>query len=114
MDINKIYSFSVVQYCRPEDLHYFIELQVNLLRECGGGIIGHLDVPDISKAKFVYKNFRPETIRKYHHLLRVMQGDGSYWHNMDSLSLVGQRLGCEVEVRDASCNYRSDIIYYVK
>ena len=112
--INKIYSSGVVQYCKPEDLHWFIELQVDFLKENGGGVIGHLDVPDRAKAKKYYTSFAANTIDKYHDKLRHIFDDGSYWHVMENFVLIGKRLGVEVEVKDAQCDYRSDVLLHIK
>ncbi|SHI96394.1 Methyltransferase domain-containing protein [Anaerovibrio lipolyticus DSM 3074] len=112
--INKIYSSSVAQYCKPEDLHWFIELQVVFLKENGGGVIGHLDVPDRAKAKCYYNRFSEATIHKYQDKLRQIFADGSYWHSMELFISIGKRLGLEVIIQDAQCNYRSDVLLYLK
>ena len=111
--INKIYSFGVVQYCRAEDLHWFLELQVNFLRKHGGGVIGHFDVPDVDKAYLYIQKFSKETIRKYRHSFRVMPPDGSHWHDMENFRTIAKRLGVDIHIKDATTYYRSDILIYV-
>ncbi len=95
-------------------MHWFIELQANILRKNGGGTIGHFDVPDKAKAGSYYTSFKPTTVKKYQDKLRQIFDDGSYWHDKDNFLNIGKRLGLEVQITDAPCNYRSDIIFHVK
>ena len=113
VDANKIYSFSVVQYCRAEDLHWFLELQVEFLRKHGGGVIGHFDVPDVDKAYLYIKKFSKETINQYRTSFRVMSPDGSHWHDMENFHVIADRLGVDLQIKDAMAYYRSDILLSV-
>lgn len=112
MDINKIYSFGVVQYCKAEDLHWFLELQVNFLRKRGGGVIGHFDVPDVDKAYRYIKTFSKETINKYRNSFRIMSPDGSHWHDMENFRAIADRLDVDIEFQ-LPHSYRTDIIIRV-
>ena len=111
--INKIYSYSVVQYCKPEDLELFIDNQLAVLDRNKPFIIAHLDVPDIEKAVFYYQKMDPSiTQDMLRGRIKTLFGDGSYWHQMDQFREIALRHGLVCEVKDAHYwKYRSDIIY---
>lgn len=114
--INKIYSYSVMQYCKPKDLALFIENQLDLCANKGQYLIAHLDVPDINKAIYYYSRHNPEITEKMlEGKIKTLFGDGSYWHDMAQVKQICSDLGVECEIRDAHYwAYRSDIIIRIK
>lgn len=58
--INKVYSYSVMQYCKTKDFKLFIDNQLSIIDSSKEKIIGHLDVPDISKPLFYITSYVPE------------------------------------------------------
>ena len=111
--INKIYSYSVAQYCKPDDLELFIENQLAILDKNKPFIIAHLDVPDIDKAVFYYQKMNPDiTQEMLNGRIKTLFGDGSYWHQMDQFREIALQHGLACEVSDAHYwKYRSDIVY---
>ena len=89
-NVNKIYSFSVMQYCAPENLKSFFEMQLEfaLRQKSKRIIIFHGDVPDKNLAVFYYKNFKHSVVEKYKNNLRLIFNDGSYWHDMDNVKYI--------------------------
>lgn len=122
--INKVYSYSVMQYCKPEDIRTFFEKQFNLV----GGVksqdkmIVHLDVPDLSKALLYYKRKEPDIsddyIKENQNKLRTIFDDGSYWHNMNEVRNILSEWKDEIESVQINparyWDYRSDIIIKLK
>ena len=118
--INKIYSYSVMQYCKPEDFSIFIKNQLSVLDENKSCLIGHLDVPDVDKAMFYYDKIcvdaTEEKVKKYRDKIKYLIGDGSCWHNMDKIKNILDNIASisEVEIKNAHYwKFRSDIIFRV-
>lgn len=112
-DITKVFSFGVMQYCKPDDVSLFLKHQVDLCPLGGDMIIYHLDVPDKDRAYSYYESFPRAVVDKYKKQLRVIFQDGSYWHDMEEVRAICGTLNCEVEIFPAKCKYRSDIVIRV-
>ena len=114
--ITKIYSYSVVQYCKPEDVERFIYNQLCLCTEEREYLIAHLDVPDRSKAVNYYKKRYPDlTDDNDCSSVKTLFGDGSYWHDMQSFENAASKFGLECRIYPANYwDYRSDIVLRFK
>lgn len=110
--ISKIYSYSVVQYCHPQDLERFILKQLELCRDDKEYLIAHLDIPDKKKAVYYYKKrYSNITQEMLDGKIKTLFGDGSYWHNMDDFKTIADKYGLECEIKEANYwDYRSDVI----
>lgn len=111
-NIDKIFSFSVMQYCKPEDVKEFLTHQINICSQ--KTTIIHMDVPDKSKAKYFYKDFSQDLVELYKNDLRIIFDDGSYWHDLKEVKRIAESLGARAEIlSDIKCPYRSDIVITV-
>ena len=115
--INKIYSYSVMQYCKPEDFDRFIQKQINVLDLSKKCLIGHLDVPDVDKAYYYYdiycNDVTEDIIDKNRDKIRFLIGDGSCWHDMKKItqSLSKMEMVKKIDILDAHYwKFRSDIV----
>ncbi len=118
-NINKIYSYSVMQYCKPDFEHVktFIENQKKSITNIKQAVIAHFDVPDVNKAYFYYKDIcsdvTEDLILDNIEKLRVYMMDGSYWHNGKTIASVLKMVEGirDVKVKDARYwRNRSDVI----
>lgn len=115
--VNKIYSYSVMQYCKPEDFERFIQNQINVLDTGKKCMIGHLDVPDVDKAFYYYdiycNDVTEDIIEKNREKIRFLIGDGSCWHDMKKIkkSLEKMEMIKKAEILNAHYwKFRSDIV----
>lgn len=113
-NINKIYSYEVMQYCKPDDIEMFLNNQFKLLTEDKEYIIAHLDVPDIDKSDLYYYRKEPENAE---HILKegvennTLFGDGTCWHNMNKIKSFIEKIGGQCDICPAHYwDYRSDIV----
>lgn len=117
---NKIYSFSVMQYAKPKSILSILKSSlVSLEKE---GLLGHFDIPDISKRNELFKierksfflnrlrvRLRSISLWVFGRFLPLWK-DGSYFHDVDKLVKELEILGYEVDKVDANCAYRSHIL----
>lgn len=125
---NKCFSYSVVQYCRPEDIDKLLKNSIDFIlktKKTEGGvshkIVAHLDVPDIEKAYLYYQlwyGISKDIFLKYKDRIRTIFSDGSYWHDMRAikekclqyLAEQGAADAVVVRLRDSNCYYRTDLV----
>lgn len=119
-DINKIFSYGVMQYCKPEDTKSFIRHSVETLSK-GGGEVVHLDVPDKGKAAIYYSlifGVPLEIVNRMKDDIKYIFSDGSYWHDMKEIKKECEAVCREVwkdagdwyvMVENSNCFYRSNV-----
>lgn len=121
--INKVFSYGVMQYCKPEDIESFIRNSLNVLdaSEDRYKLVAHIEVPDIDKAYlyyFVRYRITKEQFVQYKDKLKMIFSDGSYWHNMKGIKRMCQNY-CEkqygknrvrVHLLDSDCFYRTTLL----
>ena len=121
-NINKIYSFSVMQYCAPEDLEKFFKVQIEFLKKQKAKkvVIFHGDVPDKDLAYVYYRMFRRDVVEKYKNNLRLIFNDGSYWHDKENVKCVVDKicslynLNYSMQINEIPNHYRSNIILNIE
>lgn len=126
IEVNKVFSSSVLQYCKPGDTHKYLENSIEIMKKVRikGGMIVHLDIPDVNKAYLYYKEIYgvSETIfRRNLENIRLIFPDGSYWHDMNRLkkqceTILEKVIGISISngegkvyIEDSKCYYRSDL-----
>jgi len=121
-NFDKIFSFSVMQYCKPTDIDNFLDNSFAAVKK--EGTVFHLDVPDREKMKKYYFRPRKITILKkmaalilyVQHLLNknaLLFMEGSYWHDLKKLKKKYEKKGIIVKINNAESIYRSNIIFYM-
>lgn len=121
--INKCFSYSVVQYCKPEDISMLIRNSIDVVLKNWGGraLIAHIEVPDIEKAYSYYQRIygiNESCFNKYKDKVRTIFQDGSYWHDMRLLENISKAyleekgLGSRsvVYLSNSRCNYRTNLV----
>lgn len=121
-DINKIYSFSVMQYCKPENLEIFFQRQLEFAvkQKHNEIIIFHGDIPDKDLSYNYYYMFKREVVEKYKDNLNLIFNENSYWHDMNFAKKIIEsicdrlKLKCMIYITPSSCLYRSNIKIIIK
>ena len=121
-NVNKIYSFGVMQYCAPEDLEKFFLLQIEfvLKQKNKNVVIYHDDVPDKDLAYVYYKSFKRDIVEKYKNKMRLIFNEGSYWHDKDNVKSVVDKvcrlynLNYSIQINEIPNHYRSNIILSIE
>lgn len=118
--VNKIYSYSVMQYCKPKDVKTFFANQLSVLDMKKKCRIGHLDVPDVDKAFYYYNSLcedcSKQKIYENRDKIKYLIGDGSCWHDMDQIQYIA---GGFSQIKKCSISkahywqFRSDIVLEV-
>lgn len=113
---NKVFSFSVMQYCKKEDLYTFISNQINCLEKDGNGLVYMMDVPDVDKAYNYYTILFPKLTKSYIERHRKdfvsIFKDGSYWIDMEYVKSILSQFECirDVEMIEGMSDYRTTLI----
>lgn len=122
-NINKVFSYGVMQYCKPEDVETFIQHSVEVLKGTSG-LVMHLDVPDKDKMGIFYSlNYGVpiDMVNKMRDNISYIFGDGSYWHDMKKIKREVETMLKEfgggganlpnwfVSVENSDCYYRSNL-----
>lgn len=116
-DINKMYSFSVMQYCPSESIYDFFKNQIEFAVKQNNNevIIYHGDVPDKNLAHNWYHMYRKDIVEKYKDKLRLIFNDNSYWHDMELTKKIiecickEKRVNYFINITNKEDWYRSDI-----
>lgn len=112
VNINKIYSYTVMQYCNPKDIEIFIKNQLEVVKS---GTIANLDITDKDKAWVLYKkdirNLTKEDFDAVKDNLCFAFEDGSYWHDIDDIIRIYKSYGIKsIKVIPGVSDYRSSVI----
>lgn len=111
-NFDKIFSFSVMQYCKPCDIEEFILNSITAIKD--EGIVFHLDVPDKHKMhNYYWDNYRilKEETDDFIDKQELIFNDGSYCHDLNFITEICNRNRISVKIIDSECNYRSHLIF---
>lgn len=112
---NKVFSFSVMQYCKESDLDDFLSNQIEVLAD-GAGSVYCIDVPDVDKAFFFYSRSYPKIpavfYKRRRKKLKNLFADGSYWTDMKKVKEILQKIEevKEVTLEEGFSDYRTTIV----
>lgn|GEM_PF-1708644 len=125
--INKVFSFTVFQYCKPEDADTLLRNSIEALdfRHLSEGMVAHLSIPDIEIAWLWYMRefgIKEEDVKKNIEMVRyAFPEDGSYWHNLEDLSNRCERVidslnikefGHKIMITKSESFYRHNLVIY--
>lgn len=125
---NKCFSFSVFQYCKPEDADRLLQNSIDVVLKktetTYGGVkmVAHIDVPDIEKAYLFYRynyGISKTVFAKYKEEIKTIFYDGSYWHDMNALKekclkyLAEKAVEGIVYVGNSHYYYRSNLVILI-
>lgn len=114
---NKIFAFSVTQYCVENDLKRYFENQIDALNS-GKGYVYALDVPDVAKAYEYYHKIFPKVSRKVINdkmaskKKNAIFEDGSYWVDISYVKelLCDYNEIVSISIVEGLSAYRSSVI----
>lgn len=86
MGINKVFSYTGLQYSKPEDVKKVLKNSIDVCDGQGRKIIAHIDVSDLDKAFHYYNHFYCVSQNIYtQKITQDIYSDGSYWHDLSDL-----------------------------
>lgn len=119
-NVNKVFSYSVMQYCNPKDVEEFLRHSMEALGQ-GEGIAVHFGVPDKDKIDIYYSlrfGVPRDTVNRMKKDIVYIYPDGSYWHDMKELKAIcenivtdlwGEQGGQVIIESMPGCYYRSNL-----
>lgn len=108
---NKIFSYGVMQYCKPKDYKRFIIL--SLYRANDETVIIHFDIPDKSRMINLF-GYAPKGLLKYCFYRLFWKwfpiwNDGSHFHNIDKMVKFVEHIGYKAVKIDCKSKYRTSL-----